>query len=416
MNGVSLGKIRKILRENKDFYNLGSTMVVAYTVGATQSVLLAIYLRSLNFTTIEISLLVSIPGFAGILSGAISGRISDYIGRKPIIVIGLLGYSIPWVIFRLSTSRTSFYVGRIVDGVTLTMFFTGIYAFIADVFHKEKRGMAMGVFQSLAGIGMTLGPILHMGLIYDKFGWNGYCTVSILIFVVSGSLVQLFVKESKPEHGTLAGSLEAFRNGLKTVKRSIQIPNLQHFRIRSPVTLLLIALVINALGQTMITPLFPIYLLNLGISVPEMSVLFSLTALVTIVSPAIFGKLSDRIGRKKVLISMTMVSGVAMLMFPQVRSFTLILVVRSFTSLGSSVVAPVGLALLSDFVPSSRRGTGIGIYQTLLRFDTSVWGIVGGIVAFYCGFDTIFLVGFLAALASALMVSFLVEEPAGSRT
>lgn len=396
------------LANKRDCYKLSGAMGVAYLQGATVWLILPLYFQSLKISVFEIGVLMSISGFAGIFSAPISGRLSDYVGRKPLILLALAGYSIPWILFRLTTYKPIFYVVRIIDGITLWMFLTVAYVYVADVFPSEKRGTGMGIFQSCAGIGMTLGPIVFVQFIYTAFGFEGYFVACALLFLVAASLI-FFIRESNPNRKPIRSSTGAFgfSSGMinEKVRSAFSISDL-----KSPVTVVMIALAIYAIGQYTIQPLLPLYLASVGLSVTEMSLLFSLGAIISSFCPIIFGRLSDRVGRDKVLIGAILISGTAFLSYIWVAAFVHAAVVRALTTLGFAVVTPVGLAFMSDLLPISKRGTAIGIYQSLLSVETSAGGVVGGAIALYVGYQAIFVIGFIAAIVSAVMVALEVRR------
>ena len=398
----------------KDFYKLAAAMLVAYIQGSTVWVILPLYLKSVGISNAENSVIMSVSGLVGIFSGIIAGKVADIIGRKPIIVTGLLGYAIPWVIFWQTKSIPFFYLARVIDGITLQMFFTAVYAFISDVFPGEKRGRAQGIYQSAANIGSAIGPVLLVGLVYNTLGPDIYWIVCIFIFLISGSLVFLFVNESKRDvkkASTLFVSLKNLSNPLKNSKRKLGNAPSQN----KPLTLYLLSSIIRSIGQTMLLPLFSLYLLNLGLSVTETSIIYSVTSMVNIATPTVFGLLSDKFGRKRILVLGIVASAITSLLFIWVQTFFQVLVVRLLSTVAMMITVPIGLAFLTDLLPPSGMGLGIGFYQSILRIDSTVMGVVGGAFVQLYGFNAVFIVGCLTSLISAGIIQAGIPESAKSK-
>jgi MFS family permease len=344
---------------------------------------------------------MSTSGFAGIFGGIIAGKLSDILGRKRVIYIGLLGYAIPWIIYLLFKSTSVFYLAQIIDGVMLQMFLTGIYVYIVDVFSPEKRGGAMGIFRSFANLGMTMGPLLLIGLVYTMFGFEVYFLISISIFIICGLGVLFFVDESKQELEKSSGLVESLKKLTKNSGSGIKfyLPSISKL-----VLLFIISTILRAIGQTMILTTLSLYLIDLGLQMTEISLLYSITSIVSIFIPTIFGKLSDRFGRKKILVIALVLSGIASLQYLWVNTFSQVLIIRLLEVVSFSITMPIGLAFLTELILPSERGLAIGLYSI---FSTpGIMGALGGIIVQYYGFDMMFLVAFTSSILSAIILLF----------
>ncbi len=96
------------------------------------------------------------------------GALSDRYGRRPILLICLLGSSIGYLIFGIGGSIWVLFLGRIIDGVTGGSIST-IFAYFADITPKEERTKYFGWISAIAGIGAAIGPTL--GGVLAKFGY-----------------------------------------------------------------------------------------------------------------------------------------------------------------------------------------------------------------------------------------------------
>lgn len=402
---LNLRTLRELFGEQKDFYKLTFIMSVSFIQGSTVFVLLPLFFQQRGLSPTEIGLLISASGFGGIFGGVIAGKLSDVFGRKPVIYIGLLGYAIPWIIYLFFKSTPLFYLARIIDGITLQMFLTAVYAYIADVFPPEKRGGAMGIFRSFSNLGMTMGPILLVGLVYNIFGSEFYFIVSISIFIVCGLGVLFFVKESKQE---LEKTDRVFERLKRPKKNSGSSLKLSLPSISKPFIIFIISAIFRAIGQTMIISILSIYLSELGLGITEISLLYSTTSILSIFIPTLFGKLSDRFGRKKLLTLGIILSGIASLQYLWVNTFTQILGVRLLEAVALSITMPIGLAFLTELLPASERGLGIGVYSVFT--SPGMMGVLGGAIVQNFGFNMIFPVASASSILSAMILVFGLPE------
>jgi MFS transporter, DHA1 family, tetracycline resistance protein len=87
------------------------------------------------------------------------GALSDRFGRRPVLLVSMLGLGLDYVLMALAPSLAWLFVGRIISGVTSASFSTA-YAYIADITPQEKRAGAFGLVGAAFGVGFVLGPAI----------------------------------------------------------------------------------------------------------------------------------------------------------------------------------------------------------------------------------------------------------------
>jgi len=400
--------IREMLREERDFYILVFAMFIGTLAGPTVFVVLPLYFRNLGLTTAEIGIIVSLNGIGGIFAGLIAGKLSDMVGRKPVTVAGWICYLIPCLILLLSKEKIFFYIALTLIGVATQMFLTAQYAFIADVFPPERRGGAFGLYQSIAiGMSTMIGQVLFVGYIYNVLGAGVYFILLASCHVIAGLIVLFFVKEKKRHDTKQVNIAEIPATNLRTFKRfNFKLSNPHFSRL---FIIFMVASIVRSLYQ-MAQPIFPIFLSNLGISVSEVSIIYSSASIVSMITPIIFGKLSDKFGRKKLLILGTLIAGIYALQGFWTLTFSQALTMKLFDALSLAIITPISLAFLTELLPPSQKGLGIGLYNSILRLDSSALGAVGGILVQLYGFNVLFLVGIVASIISSVIILIYIPE------
>lgn len=121
--------------------------------------LLPVYSEAYGASELQLGLLFS--SFSGMqfLFAPMWGRLSDRIGRRPVLIGGLLGTSASYAMFAMSDSMTALFVSRLLAGFFGANVSTAL-AYIADVTTPENRAKGMGLVGAAFGLGFTFGPLI----------------------------------------------------------------------------------------------------------------------------------------------------------------------------------------------------------------------------------------------------------------
>lgn len=130
-----------------------------------------------------VGLLLSSYALCQFISAPGLGLLSDRFGRKPILLVSLLGSVVGYLVMGFAGSLWMLFLGRIIDGLTGGNIST-IYAYMADITHHHQRGKYFGLLGAAGGVGMILGPVIG--------GFFGVLHLSIPLFIAAGiTLVDL---------------------------------------------------------------------------------------------------------------------------------------------------------------------------------------------------------------------------------
>ena len=207
---------------------LSSLMLIILFVSMGQSVYwqtMPIIGREFNFSEIEINTLVSISAAMFIVFTPFWGRLSDKIGRKSVLLIGLTGYVLSNLIFLYSASLglvgavTGFsllmilLISRIINSAIGAASRPASGAYVADVTSEEERSSGMGKFGAANNIGTILGPVLVGSLVgLNIFGAQipqfGLLTPLIVMSLIM-TLAAIFVFIYLPNNKTILSSGES---------------------------------------------------------------------------------------------------------------------------------------------------------------------------------------------------------------
>src|SRR5579863_2746495 len=135
--------------------------------------LLPFYAEQFGASATVVGLLISSYACCQLIAGPILGRMSDHMGRKPLLIVSQLGTLIGFLILALAGSLWMVFLSRIIDGLTAGNLSLA-QAYIADVTTPENRAKSFGVIGIAFGIGFLIGPAIsgflaQYGLVYPIF-------------------------------------------------------------------------------------------------------------------------------------------------------------------------------------------------------------------------------------------------------
>jgi len=154
------------------------------------------YIEKLGAGGSHLGLLISTSALLELIFGPIWGSVSDRTGRKPILLLGLLGYSLSSLLFGLSTELWMLFASRALSGILSSATSATALAYISDSTSERDRGGGMGMLGAAAGLGLILGPAAG--------GWLGGSSLALPFFIAAGSsllalvLAALWLPESLP--------------------------------------------------------------------------------------------------------------------------------------------------------------------------------------------------------------------------
>lgn len=162
--------------------------------------ILPLFAKTLKATPFDIGILAASFSFAQFLTSPILGRISDRVGRKPIIFLSILGSAVSFLIAAFAHSLWGILVSRILHGVSSAGNFPTAQAFIADTTTKKERTFYMGKISAFFALGFVVGPVFG-GVLGAKGFFLAFFSAAIVSFInlifISFMLPESLSKKSK---------------------------------------------------------------------------------------------------------------------------------------------------------------------------------------------------------------------------
>ncbi len=181
-----------------------------------------------------------------------------------------------------------------------------------------------------------------------------------------------------------------------------------------------VARMADAIGNSILFILIPLYVARIPeefIHFPTpilVGILISVFGLVTSVFQPVMGALTDRLGRRKILIQTGLaVIGICIILFIFASHFYELLILRIIQGVAVALTIPASLALMTSITKKETRGGSMGIYSTFRIIGFSLGPVAGGFLESTYGFNAAFYAGAGFILVAILLVYFWVEEVRG---
>lgn len=166
----------------------------------------------------ELGWLMAVYSLMQLFFAPMWGRISDRVGRKPVMVIGIAGLAISFFIMAMANSLWVLFVARIIGGILSSANMPTAMAYVADITTPEERGKGMGIIGAATGLGFIFGPAI--GGIFSKaslafpFYIAGAVAVLTFVFVIF-QLKESLTEEKRGLHSEHKESMwQAFKGPL----------------------------------------------------------------------------------------------------------------------------------------------------------------------------------------------------------
>ncbi|MBF0492933.1 MAG: MFS transporter [Deltaproteobacteria bacterium] len=313
------------------------------------------------------------------------GRLSDRIGRRPVILTCITGIGASMILLGLAPNLTLLFIARLLAG-----FFganiSAASAYIADITPPDQRAKGMGLIGAAFGLGFLFGPALvgilgKLGIL-AKWGYGsvGFMAATLalinLLFAFSSLQEPKLNEEIRKEHRHKGGR-EVWRNTLASPQRAIPI--------------FLFFLVTFAFSQMETT--FALYLLaRFHLDAEHASFILALMAVIMVlVQGGAIGRLSKKWGEIKLAQSGTLLMGSGLLLASFAPSLAFFVFFLCLLALGSSLTNPSLSALLSKNSGSDVQGLSMGVFQSAGSLARMFGPPLGGLLFDHYGIQSPFV-------------------------
>ncbi|MXP56805.1 MFS transporter [Pantoea sp. Taur] len=352
----------------------------------------------------ESGILLSSFFFGFIVFLFISGIIADKLSGKPVLILGLMMFSLATLLTGVAGSMTSLIFYRVMTGVGEGIFWPAASLEVANVTSEKQRTTVMSLYWMGYPIGGFLGTWMG-AMLGPIFGWR-------VVFYVAGAmgmlvaLLYLVLVKNDRKPAELIARQAAEKVPLRTLFR------------HAPVLLMAAFYFVLLAGWWIVLLWAPSYLMQVkNLSIGTAGTIASLLGITGALGGFVLGRYCDKGDfkrRRTILMTITFISGLVMAAMAFNLSVPLVIVLVLILGFLGYPITPIVLSLTAELVPPSLRGSAIGFVMNMGMAAGGISPIVAGYYAQHYTLQPVWLVAACVIICSSLVLLGVRRLPIGS--
>lgn len=323
---------------------------------------LPFYAEDLGASPTELGLLMSVYSIMQLVFSPFWGKISDRIGRKPVLMLGITGLALSFYLMAIADSLWMLFAARIIGGILSSANMPTSMAYVADITTPENRGKGMGIIGAAVGLGFVFGPAI--GGVFSKTSLSLPFYIATFSSIITLILIVVLLKESS----TAESRLENAKNKTSIWKAFSGSLSILFF------LQLFISLSLSGLEAT-----FAYFAAKkAGMDSTEMGYVFMIMGLAgAFVQGGLMGKLTKKYGEGPVIQGGIIISAIGFALILLINDFITAAIFLTIFGIGNGVIRPSISSLLTKR-SNTGHGSATGLLSSFDSFGRIAGPVLGG--------------------------------------
>ncbi|MBU8906816.1 MFS transporter [Desertibacillus haloalkaliphilus] len=315
------------------------------------------YAEEMGASPTQLGLLMATYSFMQLVFAPMWGRVSDRIGRKPVIMIGIFGLALSFFLLAVSTELWMLFAARIIGGFLSAANMPTVMAYVADITSEEDRGKGMGIIGAAIGLGFVFGPAT--GGVFSEISLAMPFYVAATSSFITLFLIFFMLRESLP--------LESRQKRAKK-KRSLRL------ELQGPKSILFYLQLFVSLSLAGLEATFAYFAAErAGLGPVQLGYIFMIMGLVgAMIQGGLVGRLTKKYGEGVVIQAGITISAIGFALILLIDNFVTAAIFLSIFGIGNGLIRPSVSSLLTK-----ESTTGYGSTTGLLSSFDSLGRIIG---------------------------------------
>lgn len=317
----------------------------------------------------ELGMLMSVYAVMQLIFSPIWGELSDRYGRRPILLIGLVGNGLSMLFMGLANSLWVLFSARALAGMLASATLPTAYAYISDSTTDEKRGQGMGIVGAGMGVGMVLGPGFSGILAENSLSLPFYAGAALSLFAIAVVYFLLPESLSKEERKT-----DTHINIREQFSQMYQ-------GLLGPLGLLFVLAFLISFGLTNFEGIFGLYMFyRFDYGPGQVGMILTIVGLVSAgVQGGLTGYATTRWGEERVIKLSFLGSAIGFVLMLTANNLPTILLTVSLFVFSNAMIRP-GVASLISKRAEIGQGIAMGLNNSFMSLGRVIGPLLAGIL------------------------------------
>lgn len=330
---------------------------------------LPLYAAHFGASSVANGFLVGVYSAVQFIFSPIFGKVSDRVGRRPVLIFSVLGTALGFWVMGAAGSLAVLFLARIIDGISGGNIGTA-QAYIADITTPEERSGAMGLIGAAFGLGFIVGPAIG-GVLGGHYGFRAPFYFAACLALLNALLIYLRLPES----------LDAGHRAHPAQRQKLA-DVLQHSN-RAIFTTVIAIYFFLITGFSIMTALYALFMKNrFDYTTRETGYVFAMIGVIgVIIQGGLIRRLVPKYGERKLAASGAVVLAASLYLLPRISGLAGLLLSSGGIAVGNSLMTPTLNGLLSRSVDKRWQGRAIGLMQSSGSLGRAFGPALGGWLA-----------------------------------
>ncbi|ERG68242.1 MULTISPECIES: tetracycline resistance MFS efflux pump [Exiguobacterium] len=323
------------------------------------------YLKMIGEGGTAAGLMISVFAGAQLLMSPIAGKWADVYGRRLMIILGLIGFTISMGVFYLSDNLTVLLISRAIGGVGAALLIPAIFAYVADITTLKQRAKGNSYISAAMSLGIVIGP--GIGGFFAEFGLKAPLLLSAIVSFVAVISSIILLKEPDREPYVQTSESESLPRQLVS-------------STRKPYFFVLVINLVMAFGLMAYESVLGLFVSETFSATPQqIAVMITGTGIVSVIVQLFaVDRLVSLFGEIKVVLIFIMLAALGFLFSLFAGSYTIFFAVTLIIFLSTSILRPVLNTLVSKMA-DKEQGFAMGMNNAYMSIGNIVGPTLAGI-------------------------------------
>ncbi|XP_060076595.1 major facilitator superfamily domain-containing protein 10-like [Ylistrum balloti] len=358
-------------------------------------------------------LIGSLFSFLQFLASPVVGAASDVYGRRPLLIISMIGVAVSYAVWAISHNFGLFVIARIIGGLSKGNISLST-AVVADILPQERRGKGMALIGVAFSIGFVFGPLIGAGFSmlarqHDGAFYTPPAIFALVLAVIDVTFVFIFFKESLP----ISKRAKSIASGWQNTSHLINPVSLFKF---SPVTKLSKSdsQTVQKIGVVYFIYLFLYSGLEFTLtflthnrlqynSMQQGKMFFFIGTIMALVQGGYVRRIKSGKQLKIATIGMSLLMP-AFVIMAFAYSATMMYVALMLFAFASATVVPCLTTLISEYGGSDQKGVILGVFRSLGALARALGPVISSVIYWSCGDRVCYLTGGILLMIPYLLL------------